>query len=62
MKSDIMTLDEVRKYLKVSRSTIYHLAEKGKIPASKVGRAWRFKKDSIDDWLKKQEGRFTKRR
>lgn len=55
IKSDIMTLDEVRKYLKVHRSTVYRLAEEGKIPASKVGRVWRFKKESIDSWLKKQE-------
>jgi excisionase family DNA binding protein len=55
IKSDIMTLDEVRKYLKVHRSTVYRLAEEGKIPASKVGRVWRFKKESIDGWLKKQE-------
>lgn len=55
IKTDIMTLDEVRKYLKVHRSTVYRLAEEGKIPASKVGRVWRFKKESIDEWLKKQE-------
>ena len=55
IKSDIMTVDEVRKYLKVHRSTVYRLAEEGKIPASKVGRVWRFKKESIDTWLKRQE-------
>ncbi len=55
IKIDIMTLDEVRKYLKVHRSTVYRLAEEGKMPASKVGRVWRFKKERIDEWLKKQE-------
>ena len=47
-----MTLEEVAQYLKVSRDSIYRLAQKSKIPASKVGNLWRFKKDEIDEWMK----------
>lgn len=47
-----MTLEEVAQYLKVSRDSIYRLAQKGEIPASKVGNLWRFKKDEIDKWMK----------
>lgn len=50
-----LTIEQVAKYLQVSRDKIYKLAQQGKIPASKVGRMWRFKKDKIDAWLERQE-------
>jgi len=46
-----MTIQEVAKYLQVSRDSIYRLAQKGKIPASKLGTLWRFKKEKIDEWM-----------
>jgi excisionase family DNA binding protein len=52
-----MTLEETAKYLQVSKDSIYRLAQKGKIPASKIGNLWRFKKDEIDDWMKKNRDR-----
>lgn len=52
--SELMTLSEVADYLRVTQKTIYRLLEQGKIPAAKVGRQWRFKKKSIDEWLNKQ--------
>ena len=36
--SEIMTLEETEKYLKVEKSTLYKLARKGKIPAVKIRR------------------------
>ena len=46
-----MTLQEVADYLQLSRDLIYRLAQKGKIPASKVGGRWRFKREKIDQWM-----------
>lgn len=51
---EIFTLDEVASYLKVSKRTVYRLAATKKIPAFKVGGAWRFKRLEIDQWIKKQ--------
>ncbi|MCL2410698.1 MAG: PTS sugar transporter subunit IIA [Treponema sp.] len=48
---DILTLEEVAKYLRVSERTIYDLAQKGEIPAGKIRTAWRFKKSEIDKWV-----------
>ena len=48
---DIMTLEEVAKYLKVKRQTIYNWAQAGKIPAAKIGKEWRFRKSVIDKWF-----------
>jgi excisionase family DNA binding protein len=56
MMDEILTFEETRKYLKISRSKLYQLSQQNKIPVSKIGRTWRFKKTKIDTWLDKQEG------
>ena len=48
----LMTLEELANYLRVTKKTIYRLLERGRIPARKVGRQWRFDKASIDTWLR----------
>lgn len=47
----LMTLQQVADYLQVNKKTIYRLLEQSKIPATKVGRQWRFEKALIDVWL-----------
>jgi len=49
---ELMTLPELEKYLRFTRQTIYKLLKQEKIPAIKIGRKWRFDKDSIDGWLR----------
>lgn len=46
-----MTVKELAEYLKLSEVMIYKLAQKGEIPASKIGSAWRFNQAEIDTWL-----------
>jgi excisionase family DNA binding protein len=38
----VMTIAELSKYLKISRSTLYKLAAEGRGPAQRVGRCRRF--------------------
>ena len=52
--SDLMTVKEVADYLKLNYMTVYKLAQKGRIPASKIGGNWRFKKELLDEWIAKQ--------
>lgn len=47
----VMTIAELSKYLRISRSTLYKLAQEGKLPAQKVGRHWRFHRAAVDRWL-----------
>lgn len=56
----IMTLEEVAKYLRVHKSTVYRMAREGTIPSTKVANQWRFKKARIDEWLldREREGGF----
>lgn len=49
--TELMTLEEVASYLRVTNRTIYRLLKGGSIPATKVGQQWRFDKASIDEWL-----------
>ncbi|MEO0514157.1 MAG: helix-turn-helix domain-containing protein [Planctomycetota bacterium] len=48
----VMTIDDLAAYLKLSKSTLYKLCQAGKVPGQKVGKHWRFHRDSIDTWLK----------
>ena len=47
----VLTIDELSVYLKIAKSTAYKLAQEGKLPGQKVGRHWRFRKETIDRWL-----------
>jgi len=51
---NILTIKELSLYLKLAEKTAYRLASDGKIPAFKVGGAWRFRKSDIDQWIKEQ--------
>jgi len=53
----LMTVGEVADYLRVTEKTIYRLLEKGRIPATKVGRQWRFDARLIDKWLQKNSAK-----
>ena len=57
---EIFTLDEVAAYLKVGKRTIYRLVSEKKIPAFKVGGAWRFTRADIDQWIREQARRPSK--
>ncbi len=48
----VFTIDDLVVYLKLPKSTVYKLAQEGKIPGQKVGPHWRFHRETIDAWLK----------
>ena len=50
-EDDILTIDEVAKYLRVSERTVYDWAQKGEIPSGKIGTVWRFKKTELEKWV-----------
>ena len=52
---DVMTIDELAAYLQLSKSTLYKLAQEGKVPGQKVGKHWRFHKGAIDRWLMERQ-------
>ena len=57
-----MTVKDVAEYLQLSTDQIYRLSQQGKIPASRVGARWRFKREKIDEWVENQESAQKGRR
>ena len=51
MDADILTIEQVAKYLKLQPQTIYKWAQEGQIPATKIGKEWRFRKSILDEWI-----------
>ncbi|TET32856.1 MAG: DNA-binding protein [Planctomycetota bacterium] len=47
----VLTIGELSEYLKISKSTLYKLAQEGNLPGQKVGKHWRFHREVIDRWL-----------
>jgi excisionase family DNA binding protein len=50
-EKEIMTISQVAKYLQISEVTTYRLVQDGKIPAFKVGRGWRVKKEDLNEFI-----------
>ena len=56
MNHEIMTIEEVAEYLRVSERTVYDWAQKGQLPGGKLGTTWRFKRDDIEGWVNRRIG------
>jgi excisionase family DNA binding protein len=50
-EGEILTLEEVAAYLKAGKRTVYRLLADNKIPAFKLGGAWRFRRSELDRWM-----------
>ncbi len=50
-EGEIMTLEEVARYLRLSNQTIYKMVQGGEIPGVKIGKEWRFRRSVLDEWL-----------
>ena len=48
---DVMTIQETSQYLRIPISSLYKLAQEGKIPCQKVGRHWRFHRETLNNWI-----------
>jgi excisionase family DNA binding protein len=57
---DIMNVHEVAGYLRLSEAKIYKLARTGCIPAIRLGKTWRFRRSTIDEWICKESGENLK--
>ena len=50
----IMNVHDVASYLRLSDAKVYRLAKEGSIPSFRLGKSWRFRRDLIDEWTKKE--------
>ena len=56
-----LTIEELSGYLKMSRSKLYQMAQKGELPGSKIGTQWRFDRNRIDEWMDTRSNAATVR-
>lgn len=52
MEDRWLSVEEIAAYLGVKRDTIYKWQMRQKMPAHKVGRLWKFRKEEIDEWVR----------
>ena len=46
-----LSVDEICKYLGISKDTVYKWIDKHGMPAHRMGRLWKFKKEQVDKWI-----------
>lgn len=51
MEDRWLSVDEITEYLGVSRDTVYNWIATRSMPAHRVGRLWKFKKEAVDAWV-----------
>ena len=55
----ILTIPEVARYLKMSKSKIYDLVSKKEIPHIKIGRNVRIRQTDLQIWMEKQTNQLS---
>jgi excisionase family DNA binding protein len=50
----VMTVHDVARYLRLSEAKVYQMTRKGYVPAIRPGKTWRFRKDLIDEWIRRE--------
>jgi len=57
-----LSVDEIALYLGVKRDTVYKWIDRKDMPAHKVGRLWKFRKDEVDQWVRSGSNDHDERR
>lgn len=47
-----LSISDISQYLGVSNDTVYKWIERKGLPAHKIGRLWKFKKEEVDEWVR----------
>jgi excisionase family DNA binding protein len=54
MESDLLSVDDIKRILKVSKATAQRWCHDGKLPAAKIGRVYRIRKEDFDKWFEEK--------
>lgn len=58
LNGEILTLEEAAAFLKAGKRTLYRFAQRGQIPAFKLGGTWRFRRSEIERWIDQNSNRY----
>ena len=53
--AEVLSVDEVAKYLEVDKGMVSEWANAGKLPAKREGSTWRFDRTEIEDWISNEK-------
>ena len=53
---EVLTVEEVARYLRVHPMTVQRWCRVGELPAAKIGRAYRIKRGDLDRWWTEHQG------
>ena len=53
MEDRWLSVAEICVYLGIKRDVVYKWIKRKDMPAHKLGRLWKFKRDEVDDWVRK---------
>jgi excisionase family DNA binding protein len=59
---EVLSFKEACHILKLAKPTLYSYVRKGQIPAFKLGRSWKFHKDSLEQWMRERVQEQTQER
>jgi excisionase family DNA binding protein len=54
-RTDLMTVEQVAAYLQLNKLTVYRYIREGRIPAARLGKAYRVRKSDVDAFLDSQK-------
>jgi len=52
MEDRWLSVDEIAAYLGIKRDTVYKWISEKQMPAHRMGRLWKFRKEDVDEWVK----------
>ncbi len=57
-----LSVEEIATHLGISKETVYRWLDRGKIPAHRVGKLWKFRSSEVDQWVLDGEASDLKKR
>jgi excisionase family DNA binding protein len=55
LSNEVLTVREVATYLRVTRVTVWRWCQQGVLPASRIGRSWRIRREDMLSLLERCE-------
>ena len=52
MEDRWLSVEEIADYLGIKRDTVYRWISEKQMPAHRMGRLWKFRKEDVDEWVK----------
>ena len=52
-ESEYLTTEEVARTVRLSRTTVIQLIERGELPATRFGKVWRIKQSDLDEYIRR---------